>query len=75
MQYLEIAISKRSLYGIQDGDLMRLFWRDAMRNGGIDPDQPWTQDELSDRYVIRQEVIAASPASTALESAANHSDG
>ena len=56
MQYREIAISKRALYGIQDGDMMRLFWRDAMRRGGIDPDKPWTQEELPDRYIIRQEA-------------------
>ena len=54
MEYREIAISKRALWGIHDGDLARLYWRDAMRQGGIDPDGRWSQEELPDRYVIRQ---------------------
>jgi hypothetical protein len=31
MKYVDIAIRKRELWGIHDGDLMRAYWRDAMR--------------------------------------------
>lgn len=62
MKFREIAISKRELFGIHDADLMHFFWRDAMRDGGIDPDRQWSQEELPDRYVIRQEVVSSDAA-------------